>query len=86
MTGITSGQIASCEAKESIFSDLNNLEVVTTTAEKYEDSFGFTEEEVFATLDEFGLSAQKRDVKNGMTDFDTENGRIFTIHGLSLII
>ena len=39
MTGITR------VSKESIFSDLNNLEVVTATSEKYEDSFGFTEEE-----------------------------------------
>ncbi|MCR2045915.1 ATP-binding protein [Acetatifactor muris] len=69
MTGITSGQIASCEAKESIFSDLNNLEVVTTTAEKYEESFGFTEEEVYAALDEFGLSDQKKDVKKWYDGF-----------------
>ena len=42
MTGITR------VSKESIFSDLNNLKVVTTTSEKYADCFGFTEEEVFA--------------------------------------
>ena len=63
MTGITR------ISKESIFSDLNNLEVVTTTAEKYEDSFGFTEEEVFAALDEFGLSDQKREVKKWYDGF-----------------
>lgn len=38
-------------SRESIFSDLNNLEVVTTTSPKYADCFGFTEEEVFAALD-----------------------------------
>lgn len=48
MTGITR------VSKESIFSDLNNLEVVTTTADKYADAFGFTEQEVFASLEEFG--------------------------------
>lgn len=37
-------------SKESIFSDLNNLEVVTTTSKKYETSFGFTEEEVWEAL------------------------------------
>lgn len=63
MTGITS------VSKESIFSDLNNLEVVTTTAEKYEESFGFTEKEVFAALDEFGLSDQKKDVKKWYDGF-----------------
>ncbi|MBR3761798.1 MAG: AAA family ATPase [Lachnospiraceae bacterium] len=48
MTGITR------VSKESIFSDLNHLEVVTTTANKYAESFGFTEAEVFAAMDEFG--------------------------------
>ena len=50
MTGITR------VSKESIFSDLNHLEVVTTTANKYAESFGFTEEEVFAAMDEFGYT------------------------------
>lgn len=63
MTGITR------VSKESVFSDLNNLEVVTTTSEKYETSFGFTEEEVFAALDEFGLSEQRREVKQWYDGF-----------------
>lgn len=50
-------------SKESIFSDLNNLKVITTTSENYGDCFGFTEEEVFAALDEYGLSEQKNRVK-----------------------
>ena len=49
-------------SKESIFSDLNNLEVVTTTSCKYEDLFGFTEKEVFAAMDEFGLR-EKEEVR-----------------------
>lgn len=57
MTGITR------VSKESIFSDLNNLEVVTTTSNKYEVSFGFTEEEVFTALDECGLSGKENEVK-----------------------
>ena len=48
LTGITR------VSKESIFSDLNNLRVVTTTTQAYETSFGFTEEEVFAAMDEMG--------------------------------
>lgn len=63
MTGITR------ISKESIFSDLNNLKVVTTTSEKYVDCFGFTEEEVFAALDEFGLSGQKQKVKDWYDGF-----------------
>ncbi len=57
MTGITR------VSKESIFSDLNNLEVVTTTSDKYATSFGFTGEEVFAALDDCGYSDEKDQVK-----------------------
>ncbi len=48
MTGITR------VSKESIFSDLNNLKVVTTTSNEYASSFGFTQSEVFLAMDEFG--------------------------------
>lgn len=50
-------------SKESIFSDLNNLEIVTTTSEKYETSFGFTQEEVWNALSEYGLYEEKEHVK-----------------------
>ena len=63
MTGITR------VSKESIFSDLNNLEVVTTTSEKYADCFGFREDEVFAALDEYGLSSKKLEVKTWYDGF-----------------
>ena len=63
MTGITR------VSKESIFSDLNHLEAVTTTSDKYATAFGFTEEEVFAALDEAGLSNEKADVKNWYDGF-----------------
>ena len=56
-------------SKESLFSDLNNLEVVTATSNKYTDSFGFTEEEVFAALDEYGLGGKKQDVKSWYDGF-----------------
>ena len=49
-------------AKESIFSDLNNLQVVSCTKNLYTDCFGFTEQEVFAAMDEYGL-ADKQKVK-----------------------
>ena len=63
MTGITR------VSKESIFSDLNNPEVVTTTSDKYATSFGFTEEEVFAALEECGLGEQKAEVKRWYDGF-----------------
>ena len=63
MTGITR------VSKESIFSDLNNLEVITTTSEKYATSFGFTESEVFTALDETGMSDQCDVVKKWYDGF-----------------
>nr|WP_304956047.1 AAA family ATPase [uncultured Acetatifactor sp.] len=57
MTGITR------VSKESIFSDLNNLAVVTTTSDMYADSFGFTEEEVAASLREYGLGDKMAEVR-----------------------
>ena len=58
MTGITR------VSKESVFSDLNNLTVVTTTSDRYAKSFGFTEEEVFAAMDEQGVpKSEKEKVK-----------------------
>lgn len=50
-------------SKESIFSDLNNLEVVTTTSQKYETSFGFTEKEVVEALRCFGFSDSFEKIK-----------------------
>ena len=63
MTGITR------VSKESIFSDLNNLRVVTTTSNLYADCFGFTEEEVFAALDEYGMGDKKDEVKQWYDGF-----------------
>ena len=63
MTGITR------VSKESVFSDLNNLKVVTTTSNEYATSFGFTEEEVFYALDECGLSEEKEEVKRWYDGF-----------------
>ncbi len=50
-------------SKESIFSDLNNLEVVTATSDKYADFFGFTQREVSDALKEFGLADREEEVK-----------------------
>ena len=69
MTGITR------VSKESIFSDLNNLKVVTTTSDKYADSFGFTQEEVSDALCEFGLSSQEEEVRNWYDGFTFGNRR-----------
>lgn len=63
MTGITR------VSKESIFSDLNYLEVVATSSDKYATSFGFTEGEVFAALDTCEMSEEKEKVKTWYDGF-----------------
>lgn len=68
MTGITR------VSKESMFSDLNNLNVVTTTSDEYASCFGFTEEEVFSAMDEYGLT-NKDEVKQWYDGFTMGNIR-----------
>ena len=63
MIGITS------MSKEVIFSDFHNLNIITTTSEKYVDSFGFTEKEVFKQLDIRGLADYKKIVKQWYDGF-----------------
>lgn len=63
MTGITR------VSKESIFSDLNNLEVVTITSEKYQDCFGFTQWEVSDALKEYELSEKEEDIRSWYDGF-----------------
>lgn len=63
MTGITR------VSKESIFSDLNNLKVITTTSSLYGSAFGFTEQEVFAALAEYHLSGKKEEIKKWYDGF-----------------
>lgn len=67
LTGITR------MGKESIFSDLNNLNVVTTTSNEYADCFGFTQEEVDLALEEYGLFCKKNIVKDWYDGFSFGN-------------
>ena len=57
LTGITR------VSRESLFSDLNNLKIVTVSSDRYADCFGFTEKEVFEALDSYGYSFEKEKVK-----------------------
>ena len=56
-------------AKESIFTGMNNLKVVTTTSDKYATAFGFTEQEVFDALDDMELGSEKEEVKRWYDGF-----------------
>ena len=50
-------------SRESIFSDLNNLTVVTTSTPKYQTCFGFTQAEVDEALAEYGMASLRDDVR-----------------------
>lgn len=63
MTGITR------VSKESIFSDLNNLSVVTAASRLYETVFGFTEDEVQEALQEFCLQNESDKVRHWYDGF-----------------
>ena len=63
MTGITR------VSKESVFSDLNNLKVITTTSDEYATAFGFTEEEVFFKLNEYGYCDRKSEIRQWYDGF-----------------
>ncbi len=78
MTGITR------VSRESVFSDLNNLEVITSTSDKYADIFGFTEEEVASALGEFGLSDQEKEVREWYDGFTF--GKLADIYNLWSIV
>ena len=62
MTGITR------VSKESLFSGLNNLKVVTVTSKLYATSVCFTEDKVFATMDEYNIK-DKEEVKRWYDGF-----------------
>lgn len=63
LTGITR------VSKESLFSDLNNIEIVTTSSDPYATAFGFTEQEVFAAMNMYGYTnkAQIKEWYDGFT-------------------
>ncbi len=67
LTGITR------VSRESLFSDLNNLKVITNSSAKYADCFGFTEDEVFKALDDYGYSSEKEKVKKWYDGFKFGN-------------
>lgn len=54
-----------CERECPIFSSLNNLEVITTSSPKCQTSFGFTQREVDAALDEMAPHPKSCDVARG---------------------
>lgn len=68
MTGVTR------VAHESIFSDLNNLNVVTSASDEYATAFGFTQTEVDESLAQYGLEESRAEVERWYDGF-TFGGR-----------
>ena len=56
-------------SRESIFSDLNNLEVLTVSSGKYQTSFGFTQDEMDSALGEYGLAGRRDEVREWYDGF-----------------
>ena len=69
MTGITR------VGKETMFSDLNHLNVASMTSDEYATCFGFTEAEVEDALKEYGLNGKKEVVKKWYNGFIIGNHR-----------
>ncbi|MBO6213965.1 MAG: AAA family ATPase [Lachnospiraceae bacterium] len=57
-------------SKESIFTGLNNLKINSILTNNYGEYFGFTDEEVKATLDFYELSDKYEEVRNWYNGYD----------------
>lgn len=59
---------------ELIYSDLN-MNIITTTLEKYATVFGFTQDEVDYIMDEYDMDAEKDEIKNFYGGYTYGNNR-----------
>lgn len=64
-------------AKESIFTGLNNLKILSVTDVRFDACFGFTDEEVRKLLDEFELSGAYEQVKDWYDGYRFGNAQIY---------
>ena len=68
-------------AKESIFTGLNNFTVYSITDNEFDETFGFTSEEVQEMLSYYGLSSHYEEVKSGMMVIVLEM-QMYIAHGM----
>ena len=66
-------------SKESIFTGLNNLKVLSILDPRFDEAFGFTDDEVRRLLRDFGLSAQYEATKEW---YDVLGMRTSTARGM----
>ena len=64
-------------SKESIFTGLNNFEVLSILNVQYDECFGFTDEEVRKILKDYGLSAHYADMKEWYDGYRFGNTDIY---------
>ena len=64
-------------SKENMFSDANNITVYNITDSRFNNYFGFTEEEVKNVLDEYNLSDTFNDVKEWYDGYNFKNLTIY---------
>lgn len=64
-------------SKESIFTGLNNLKVVSVTSSSYAEHFGFTQYEVDAMLRAYGLSQNQNAVKDWYDGYTFGSAQVY---------
>lgn len=64
-------------SKESIFTGLNNLEVISILSENYSEYFGFTESEVITMLEDYNLSDCLEEVKKWYDGYMFGNTEVY---------
>lgn len=69
-------------SKESIFTGLNNFKVLSIMDSRFDEQFGFTDDEVKNLLASYGLASHFRKQRNGMMAITLEM-RMCTVHGMS---
>ena len=74
-TGIMTGIIRVIKA--GIFSDLNNLKVYSILDKEYSDFFGFTQEEVKKSLEDFKIEYELPDVKSWYDGYKFGNSEVY---------
>ena len=64
-------------SRESIFTGLNNLKIVSVLDESYAEYFGFTQNEVDSFLEDYGITSKRDEVKNWYNGYLFGNTEVY---------
>ena len=64
-------------SKESIFTGINNLKVDTITDKRYDEYFGFTEDDVQKMLDDYGMECAREDMRAWYDGYHFGNADVY---------